>query len=110
MTRSLPTRMILEKPVRQPDGGGGWTLGWQPLGFLWADLRAVSAREIAIGDRPAARVTHRITIRLSPDISARPAADQRLRRGDRVYAIRGVAEADGARAHLTIWAEEGPVS
>jgi len=109
-TPKLSVRLTLERPLRQPDGGGGWTLGWEALGSLWADVAPSAGREIAVGDRPAQRVTHRIILRLSPDESARPRPDQRPRSGDRIYAIRGVSEHEGGRAYLTVWAEEGPFS
>jgi len=106
----LSTRFTLEAATRTPDGGGGVSLAWAPLGTLWGELRPASARERLSGERLSAHITHRITVRLSPDPSARPEADQRLRVGDRVFAIRGVAEAGTDRAFLTLWAEEGPFS
>jgi head-tail adaptor len=38
----------------------------------------------------------------------RPVADQRFRKGVRVFAIRGVSEAGERGAYLTCWVEEGP--
>lgn len=106
----LGSRLTLEAPLRTPDGGGGHTLAWTAIGTLWGEIEARSAREQAIGDRPASRITHRITVRRGPTAAERPSPDQRLRHRDRVFAIHGVAEADPEGAYLTIWAEEGPLS
>jgi head-tail adaptor len=108
-TPKLATRLTLEAPQRIADGGGGWQVVWSEVGTVWAELRPGGAREGVSGAREVSRVTHRITIRSAPLGSARrPAADQRFRLGKRVFAILGVAEADGGGAYLTCWAEEGP--
>ena len=61
------------------------------------------------GAREISRVTHRITIRSAAMGSdRRPIADQRFRKGGRIFAIRGVTEADDRGAYLTCWVEEGP--
>lgn len=107
--RKLATRLTLEAPQRATDGGGGWVVTWTPLGTVWADLQPGRGREGEAGEREIARVTHRITIRSAPvGSSRRPVADQRFRLGDRVFAIRAIAEADDRGAYLTCWAEEGP--
>lgn len=109
MVPVLNTELTLEAPVEVADGGGGVAVEWQALGILWAEIAGVSAREGGSGRRAASRVTHRITIRNAPpDSPRRPRADCRLRRGERVFAIRGVAPLDRRANYLTVWAEEGP--
>ncbi len=104
----LSRKLLLESPARTGDGGGGWSVGWTELGALWAEVKAISATEPVIGDRPSSRVTHHIVVRGAPVGSPRrPQANQRFRNGDRVFAIKGVAEMDGADAFLVCWAEEG---
>ncbi len=101
------TRLVLESPVRTPDGGGGHAIAWQPVGALWGAVEPRSAREPALADRPTARITHRIRLLAEP--GRRPRTDQRLSAGARVFAIHGVVEEpDGA--HLTLFVEEGPFS
>lgn len=104
----LSRRLVLERPRRVTDAGGGADIVWEPIGTLWADLRAGSAREDTDAVRETVRVTHRVTIRTAPPGSARyPRPDQRFRSGARVFNILGVAEAAQA-AYLTCWVEEGP--
>lgn len=107
----MNTELVLEAPNRITDSGGGHDVVWTPVGTLWAEMEAVSARESVAGGREASRVTHRITLRSAPRTSPRrPTAECRFRQGDRVFAIRGVADADAQRRFLTCWAEEGPYS
>jgi len=108
-TPRLSTRLTLEAPQRIADGGGGWRIVWNALGTVWAEIRSSSARERVSGAREISRVTHRITVRSAAEGSdRRPLADQRFRKGGRIFAIRGVSEADGRGAYLTCWTEEGP--
>ncbi len=109
MTPTRPSRLVLETPVRTPDGGGGHILAWTETGALWGEVLPRSARETTVGHRPTARVTHRVTIRREPGPERRPRPDQRLRLGDRVFAIHAIADEPGG-ATLTLWVEEGPFS
>ena len=105
----LTQRLVLETPERVADGGGGWQVTWAALGTVWAELKPRSARERVSGVREVSRVTHRVTVRSAPFGSARrPVPEQRFRQGERIFNIRGVAEADHRGAYLTCWVEEGP--
>lgn len=108
---ALNTEMVLEAPNRVTDGGGGHDVIWDPIGTLWVDMQAVSGREGLSGAREQSRVTHRITLRAAPVNSPRrPTSACRFRQGERIFAIRGVADADDRRQFLTCWAEEGPIA
>ena len=107
----LNRKLMLEARGSEPDGGGGVVEGWTALGSHWAAVRAVSGREVLAGERPASRVTHEVVIRgAAPGSPRRPSADQRFRMGSRIFAIRGVAEADETGAWLRCWVEEGAPS
>ncbi|MEO0820009.1 MAG: phage head closure protein [Pseudomonadota bacterium] len=106
---TLSRRLTLERRDTVLDSGGGETGDWVALGTHWAELKPASGRERVSGDRPGARVTHKVTIRSAPiGSSRRPDATQRFRLGSRVFDIRGVADADDAGAFLICWVEEGP--
>lgn len=106
---ALNTELVLEAPERVPDGGGGFAINWTVVGTIWADMRSVSARERVTGVRESSRVTHRIIMRsASANSPRRPTSDCRFRQGDRIFAIRGIAQADQRNAYLTCWTEEGP--
>ena len=104
----LTRKLVLEERQRVPDGGGGATENWTALGSHWGALRAVAAREATAGGRPVSRVTHELFVRGAPPGSPRrPTADQRFRMGSRVFAVRGVSEADDSAGWLRCWVEEG---
>ena len=104
-------RLALEERAAAADGGGGLTESWVERGVIWAEMKAMIGREQSLGLRPSSTVTHRARIRYAaPGAPDRPRADQRLREGARIYAIRAVAEADDRRAFLTLWLEEGALS
>ncbi len=104
-------RLTLEERAAAPDGAGGLEEIWVEVAALWAALRATGARERAEGHSEAAKVSHRAEVRWAPPGAlARPRPDQRLREGERLYAIRGVAEADDRRERLVLWLEEGALS
>jgi SPP1 family predicted phage head-tail adaptor len=108
MMKRLNRKLVLEARTVVPDGGGGVVGGWQGLGSHWASLAPVSAREVVAGGRPVSQVTHKVTVRAAPPGSPRrPQADQRFRMGGRIFAIKGVAEADEGGAFLVCWVEEG---
>ena len=41
----LNRQLLLEDPVRIPDGAGGFAITWQPLGTLWAEVSARPGRD-----------------------------------------------------------------
>ncbi|MEX0286749.1 MAG: head-tail adaptor protein [Paracoccaceae bacterium] len=108
MKRPLLTRkLLLEHAVRNPDGSGGYTLGWEALGTLWASVRARRGRERAGVAGPVSVGGFDITVRGAPvESPMRPVAGQRFRDGTRVFAIHAVAETDDAGMYLTCISEE----
>lgn len=111
MSRPFTRRLSLEERAAAPDGAGGLEEVWVEIGAFWAALEAKGVREGVEGGGPSATVSHRAEMRwAAPGAAARPRADQRLREGDRIFAIRGVAEADDRRERLVLWLEEGALS
>ena len=99
----LDRRLVLEDPMRSPDGAGGYTESWTALGHLWARVTPQSGREI--GDRSIMR--YRIAVRRMPEgAPSRPRPDQRFRDGDRVYNIEAVTESADDPKHLLCLAFE----
>jgi SPP1 family predicted phage head-tail adaptor len=110
MTRPirLSRRLTLETRASAPDGSGGQTVDWAPLGALWAEVTPRGGREEFAAGRPVARARFRILVRGAPvGAPSRPRPDQRLREGARVFAILTVAEHDPEGRFLEILAEEG---
>ncbi len=103
----LNVALILETPLRAPDGHGGFRLDWQPEGRLWAEMRAGAGREQIAEVGPESRVSWRITIRAAPvGDPRRPRPEQRFRLGARLFAIHAVAESGAGGRYLTCLAQE----
>lgn len=107
----LNRKLILEAPIRQPDGAGGFTVVWTALGTLWAEVTPRSGTERAGIAAPLSRARYRIVIRgAAPGLPRRPAPEQRFREGARLFHILAVTEADKAARYLACDAQEEIVS
>ena len=103
----LSRRLVLETPVRVPDGAGGVIESWASLGTLWAEVRPRTGRERAQAGEPVSTMGYRIVVRGAAVGSVqRPAPEQRFRDGARLYLIRAVAEQDPAGRYLTCFVDE----
>jgi SPP1 family predicted phage head-tail adaptor len=98
----LNRRLALQEPVETPDGAGGFARSYAAVTTLWAKVEPVSARRSTEADAPGATVTHRITIRVGPEITTR----HRFAEGARIYRIVSMREAVETRRFLIISAEE----
>jgi len=104
---NLSRALVLETPVTVPDGAGGFSITWQGLGTLWAEIRAGLGRERFAALGPAGEVRCRIIVRGAPVGSdQRPRPDQRFREGVRVFRILAVTEADVQGRYLICTAQE----
>ncbi len=103
----LSRSLVLEAPVHVSDGAGGYVRDWQPLGVLWAEVKAGSGRETAAFAVTVSRVPYRVVVRAAPvDAPSRPVAGQRFREGARIFNIHAVAEKGTEGRFLTCHVEE----
>jgi head-tail adaptor len=103
----LTRPLVLEAATRVPDGAGGFSESWAPLGVLWAELRAGSGRDRDEGPFTIASVPYRIIVRGAPEgAPSRPKPEQRLVDGARIFRILAVAEHDPAGRYLVCHARE----
>jgi len=103
----LNRKLVLEGTLRSPDGAGGFSEVWVPLGTLWAEVNARTGRERAEAGTPVSTVSYRIVVRAAPvGAPSRPGPQQRLRDGARVYVIQAVSEHDLEGRFLTCFADE----
>ena len=94
----LNRRLLLESPAITPDGAGGVVHGYQTLTTLWAALIPVSARDEFVADSVGTTATHRVIIRMGPDVTTR----HRLRTGSRIFTILTIRDQDGEGRFLEI--------
>lgn len=98
----LKRRLALEAPVETADGLGGRTQAFATVAALWGQVEWLSGDERWRFGRPEQTATHRITLRWRAGVDA----GQRFRDQDRIFAIRAVADPDGARRRLVCLVEE----
>ncbi len=110
-TPHLNRKLVLEAPERLPDGAGGYSESWVPMGEHWAEVRARTGRERAEAGVPVSAVSYNIVVRGAPyGSAARPMPEQRFREGTRLFVIQAVAERDPEGRFLTCFADEEVVA
>ena len=103
----LNRALTLEAATRAPDGAGGFLTVWAALGTLWAEVTPGSGRDPAGEELTLTSVPYRITVRAAPVGAAnRPKPEQRLKEGQRLFAILAVTERDPAGRYLTCFCRE----
>ncbi|SLN59771.1 Phage head-tail joining protein [Pseudooctadecabacter jejudonensis] len=111
MAPRLNRQLLLESPARVPDGAGGFTQSWMPMGSLWAEVTARTGREAAGVAAPMSRIAYKIIVRAAPvGAQSRPKPDQRFVEGDRVFLILSVTENDADGRYLICTAQEETVA
>lgn len=111
MAYRLNRELTLERPARVPDGAGGFSESWVPVGVLWANVTARTGRETAGVAAPLSQVAFKIIVRAAPTTSdARPNPNQRFRDGTRLFRILSVAEDDMDGRYLMCTAQEETVA
>lgn len=107
----LNRRLSLQRRVTTPDGAGGFSVAWETVGELFANVEARRGGERVIGARTLPSVSTLITVRSAPPgDDRRPTTDQRFVDGERVFGILAVSEADAFGRYLTCWTEEGTLT
>lgn len=104
---NLNRHLVLEAPERSPDGAGGYTETWQPIGEIWAEIVARTGRDVVGSTVQQSRTGYKITVRAAPyGAPSRPKPEQRLRDGSRLFRIEAVTEQDVLGRYLTCYAQE----
>ena len=103
MIGSLRHRLIVQRPDRTLDTGGGATIIWTDIATVWGAVEPVSGRETIVAERPQATVTHKVTLRYRADVDAR----MRILFGSRSLNIRSVINQDERGRWLVCLCEEG---
>ncbi len=99
--------MVLEGPVRTPDGAGGHETTWTTLGSLFVDVKSGTGRQSTGQIAALARGTFRAIVRAAGQGSpSRPKPGQRFREGARYFRIDAVTEYDRGGHYLTCFVVE----
>jgi SPP1 family predicted phage head-tail adaptor len=107
MAIHLDRLLTLETPQRIADGAGGFSVSWQSLGTVWAEVVPGTGRDAAGEEVVLSTVSYRISLRAAPVGSqSRPKPDQRFRDGSRIYSISAVTERGRLAKFLVCFAKE----
>jgi SPP1 family predicted phage head-tail adaptor len=101
----LRRRLVIEVPVEMPDGAGGVSRDFAPRDTVWGAVKTATGQTSAERERAGRGelgLRHSVTLRWRPDLDG----TMRLRDGERLYAIIGVADPDGQRRLLVCLVEE----
>jgi SPP1 family predicted phage head-tail adaptor len=99
--------LVLEAPVRTPDGAGGFNETWTALGTVWAEVTSRTGTERDFAEATVSGAKYKIILRAAPfDSDRRPKPEQRFREGNRRFTIRAVLEADPKARFITCLADE----
>ena len=98
----LNHRLVLEMPVDDDDGAGGFTRSWQQADEFWAELKPVSADFITPHGSAAQKFTHSVHYRSGPVLST----DKRLREGERIFTILHVRDSEKTASRKIAFVEE----
>ena len=98
----LNQRITLQQQVSTSDGGGGFSIAWQDVATLWAEIAPHRSSEPFLHDKLMLHNLHRITIRYRSDV----AANMRFIFGSRIFLIIGITNVDEQKHTLEISVRE----
>lgn len=99
-------RVRLERETEQPDGGGGYVLGWFLVATVWGQLVPERGRERVEGGRMEASVGAVLRVRYSSDLVDLTAGWRAVIDGV-AYNIRSVTQPDRRNRIIEMTVERG---
>jgi SPP1 family predicted phage head-tail adaptor len=97
-TGLLNNDFLVSRPVRIPNGQGGWAIGYTPLGAIRGRLRPASGSERDVAQQEQRAITHVLYVVAGEDIQREDTVE-----GDEVTVkVQGVREPSRADHHLEI--------
>lgn len=88
----LDTRLTIQRRVETADEGGGQTIAWSDYLTVWAKVDTSGGREFVAAQERMPELTHLVTIRYRPGITAKHRLRCLSSYGDTVYAIQSVID------------------
>lgn len=103
----LDRLMMLERKNKSPDGLGGFSENWTPLGKMWVFLKTGKGREKGGVEVSYVSTSSQIIIRAAPEGNPRrPVSGNRFSYGNRYFLIISVSEYGVSGRYLSCSVEE----
>ena len=99
----MRNRVQLQRRIKVPDGGGGYTHVWETFAVVWAYIKPLSGNESLVAMQLEASVTHDVIMRHRPDL----APEDRVVYKTRAFHIRSVINIEERNRWLQLRCEEG---
>lgn len=106
---ALDKRIDLEKQVHTPDGGGGYTSGWEKQKTVWANIEPLTASEQFSAQQVQGKTNYAIKIRYRKDLVGILLTEWRIRYGAQLFdEITGAIDEDMRHRYLILTCTESP--
>jgi SPP1 family predicted phage head-tail adaptor len=104
----LRKRVVFQQRSTSLDGYGQQLTTWTDMFTAWAEIEALTARELFAAQAVQSESTHKITVRYRPEF-ANPTATNALRitYQGRIFNISGATDPDERKRTVSIMAAEG---
>lgn len=102
----LTTRLTIQRRVETADDGGGQTIAWTDVMTVWASVATSGGREFVAAQARFPELTHLVTIRWRPGITAKHRLRYLSSFADTVYAIHGVMDPELRHEQLQLLCTE----
>jgi SPP1 family predicted phage head-tail adaptor len=104
----LRKRVTFQMRGTTSDTFGQQTTTWTDLFTAWAEIQALSAREMFAAQAVQSEVTHAITVRYRAELALpKTVAAMRVLYGSRIFNLAGATNPDERNRELVIQATEG---
>ena len=95
-------RITFQESVKVPDGYKGFTITWQDVVVVWAQVDPLSGREYFYAHQIKDEISHRVRIRYRTDVNE----EMRILHGERSFKIESMIDMGERREFLEIRCQE----
>lgn len=99
----LRERITIQSETSTPDGGGGYTVGWNNVATVFAQVKPQRGKEALEAMQMRDTQLYDVVIRYRADVTPK----HRISWGSRIFNIRAVMNKDERDRYLTLVCEEG---
>lgn len=99
----MRNRLTIQQPVRTPDNQGGYSLSWQDVATVWADVRQLAGREYLMAQQLSTALSHQVSMRYRADVVP---SWRGVDEDGNVLDVHSVANPDGVKRETVLLCEQ----